>query len=399
MAWYYGTFSCGCEGRVNIIGPMKDREWKKEKAFNKMCYECYEKALKEKMERANEKAKEISKEWELPNLEGSEKQIAWANTLRIELYEKTKEIFKKYIDGSISDSYYVSTLERYLIDKGIYLDSKEEKTEVFNDLIDTIDYVLENKTESKFYINNRFRFENAIIDVYIDKKNERIKQIENEKYEDVIKESTIIPTNNNYNGVVEIKYNDSEISLIYEKNEDFRLLVKKLGYRWENGAWRRKLKETTGSYKDRVAEIGSNLLNKGFSVFILDEDIRNMAINADYEIECKRWIYLKANKKLALNWTDKSDLYSLARKIKGSKWDNPYVIVDISHFDEIEEFARLYDFKFTQEAREYIEKYKEELLKIPKIKVEKQKEDINKDGLKEILESDRSILTDLMEDD
>ena len=25
MAWYEGTFACGHEGRVNIIGPQKDR--------------------------------------------------------------------------------------------------------------------------------------------------------------------------------------------------------------------------------------------------------------------------------------------------------------------------------------------------------------------------------------
>ena len=28
MAWYNGTFSCGHEGKVNIIGKAKDREWK-----------------------------------------------------------------------------------------------------------------------------------------------------------------------------------------------------------------------------------------------------------------------------------------------------------------------------------------------------------------------------------
>lgn len=43
MAWYYGTFACGHEGRVNIIGPHKDREWKKERAFSNYCYECRQK--------------------------------------------------------------------------------------------------------------------------------------------------------------------------------------------------------------------------------------------------------------------------------------------------------------------------------------------------------------------
>ena len=41
MAWYYGTYSCGHEGRVNIIGPTKDRQWKADRHFGHMCPECY----------------------------------------------------------------------------------------------------------------------------------------------------------------------------------------------------------------------------------------------------------------------------------------------------------------------------------------------------------------------
>lgn len=37
MAWYEGTFACGHEGRVNIIGPQKDRGYKKERAFSRLC--------------------------------------------------------------------------------------------------------------------------------------------------------------------------------------------------------------------------------------------------------------------------------------------------------------------------------------------------------------------------
>ena len=28
MAWYYGTYSCGHEGRVNVVGKMSERQWK-----------------------------------------------------------------------------------------------------------------------------------------------------------------------------------------------------------------------------------------------------------------------------------------------------------------------------------------------------------------------------------
>ena len=32
---YSGTFSCGHEGKVNIIGKAKDREWKIERKFSR----------------------------------------------------------------------------------------------------------------------------------------------------------------------------------------------------------------------------------------------------------------------------------------------------------------------------------------------------------------------------
>ena len=54
MAWYNGTFSCGHEGRVNVIGKIKDRQWKIDRAFNDMCPECYQKWLQEEYERKNQ---------------------------------------------------------------------------------------------------------------------------------------------------------------------------------------------------------------------------------------------------------------------------------------------------------------------------------------------------------
>ena len=43
MAWYNGTFSCGHEGRVNIIGKMSERQWKIDKYFSGVCEECKKK--------------------------------------------------------------------------------------------------------------------------------------------------------------------------------------------------------------------------------------------------------------------------------------------------------------------------------------------------------------------
>ena len=49
MAWYEGTFACGHDGRVNIIGPQKDRGYKKERAFSRLCPDCWQKERDEKI--------------------------------------------------------------------------------------------------------------------------------------------------------------------------------------------------------------------------------------------------------------------------------------------------------------------------------------------------------------
>lgn len=80
MAWYYGTYACGHEGRVNVIGPTKDREWKVNHHFEKLCPECYEKWQQEERERKSIEAQKETETLELPELEGTEKQVSWARS-------------------------------------------------------------------------------------------------------------------------------------------------------------------------------------------------------------------------------------------------------------------------------------------------------------------------------
>lgn len=78
---YYGTYACGHEGAVDIYGPSKDREWKKENAFSRLCPECREKARQQERDIANKKAAEAAAEMGLPKLTGTEKQVAWVTPL------------------------------------------------------------------------------------------------------------------------------------------------------------------------------------------------------------------------------------------------------------------------------------------------------------------------------
>lgn len=310
--WYYGVYACGHEGRVNVVGKMSERQGKADRLFaNNVCEECRQKEF----EREKEEAARKVKEFDFPALRGTEKQIEWANMIRMSFYE-------------------------YFQKKNI-----------------PVDDVITKERNARFWIDNRGELSKTrFLEDY------RKKETKNEINQQLVDIDTVRPSEIKHDGVVEIVNKGNRICLYYERNDDFIELVKSYKYRWD-GVWYRELSETTGTYADRAAEIGSVLLRNGFCICIHDEGVKNKAINGEYEKEQTRWIYSKINSPLLLiEWIGRNDdLYEKARKIKGSKWDSPGVAVDVSHWRLIEEFAFENGFKFTKAAQEKIELYKKQL--------------------------------------
>jgi hypothetical protein len=382
MAWYYGTFACGHEGRTNIIGPIKDREWKAERAFAKICSDCYKKLSEELREQENKEAAERAKEMNLPELAGTEKQVAWANTIRQKLIEAFDDTIERMND---EDSYKARLIKRRI---GVSID----------EVIKIREFIIHNRSQAKYYIDNRYN----TIEEYIEAELQKISAVIDEEdrlVEEAKAESTVYPENRITDAVVEIIVQTDKISIVFEKNEEFRSIVKSLGYKWDD-RWVKKITETTGTVEERAAELGNKLLNAGFPICIFDENIRERAVNGTYKPECKRWIYhRKDTNYLAINWTDRSDIYEKVRSLPGSKWDNPSVLVRVEHFEEIEDFASLYGFRFTKAAQNLIEQQKERLEKAVVVKPTKSKEHDRKDGLSDILQSSDDVLPDLIEED
>lgn len=90
---YYVTFSCGHEGEVNLYGKAAERDrriaWYEEEGI---CPDCYRKMKEEERRKADEGlaayADKIEAEWNLPELEGTEKQVAWARKIRARYFKK-----------------------------------------------------------------------------------------------------------------------------------------------------------------------------------------------------------------------------------------------------------------------------------------------------------------------
>lgn len=87
------TMSCGHDEEHNICGPYKSRAGKAEwLAANRVCADCYRKRQAEergaelaRRESARAEAAKSAEAEGLPELTGSDKQVAWALTIRAEL--------------------------------------------------------------------------------------------------------------------------------------------------------------------------------------------------------------------------------------------------------------------------------------------------------------------------
>ncbi|MCG8514580.1 MAG: hypothetical protein MI740_10590 [Halanaerobiales bacterium] len=375
MSWYYGTYSCGHEGRTQVYGPTKKRQWIADRRFEGLCPDCYKIKLEEDRTRANEEAARRAKEAGLPELTGTEKPIAWANTLRQEMMEKAEKEIEHHVN-------------RYSADE----------LKLYN----ALEYMLKTKKKASWYIEHRQKNIIDILEVLAKKIPTEKDTIEKE----LKTEAIVFPENKKHEKIAEIKLEEEVVAVYYPRNDDFYNIVKNdLGYRWKGSRWEKAINYKTGTIEDRAAELGNKLLNAGFPIMIMDEVARKKAIEAVYEPEHDLWIGAKVSGKykgqFTITWAGYDDtMYQRARSLPGSRWSGFDVVIKAEYYKEIEEFAQLYNFKFSPGAVKLLNETKEKDRYIQEnaVKVDpaESKEKLeHKDGLQEILESKEGILDDL----
>lgn len=369
---YNITYSCGHDGVVDLIGPGKDREnklaWYESKG---LCPECYKvQAEKDKADEAirrqeeNEAAAANAVAMGLPNLIGTEKQITWATTIR-----------------------------QSFLDKALMANPNEKGRQLINHIISSIlnaSEWIDTRDES---MENRLR---RYFHVFM----EPASTIVDEK--ELAAESTLQPEKSRHSGVVVITIKPDQIRVSYTKDEDFRLIVRSLGFEWDPDSrhWFRKITVRTGSAANRAAELGNKLLVNGFSVQITDPEVRDMSVSGNFEPECKRWITLftggdyKGN--LAINWEKgNEEVYTKARSIKGSRWTGSAIAVPVSQYPAILDFAEMMGFKISPMAEEAIQTYRNSVKIVTPVKPVDPEQ---VDKLAEILKSNPDVLDDLKDD-
>lgn len=158
MAWCKGTYSCGHQGEENITGPTRNREWIAERRFSGLCPECAEKERLKKIGKENKKAAELSEAYELPELTGSEKQVSWANTLRLKRLEEFEEVDKIIAEGQ--EWVGESSLIHYFTKEEIEALSAQEDAETAYQRLRAVmaeiyEYLISQKTKAAWWIDTR----------------------------------------------------------------------------------------------------------------------------------------------------------------------------------------------------------------------------------------------------
>ena len=343
MAKYEITFSCGHTETIQLVGKISERERKIEYFKNHgLCSECLEAERKRQFEEQNRKAAEEAKELGLPELTGTEKQVAWANTLRKQWIEKVESEIRTWIT-----------------------DDESRDEEVRKALKRVVEEHLINTVDARWWIDNR----NASIHRFLEEAEKKYletpqMQVPKEIGEQAIEEMTIRPSDPTTNLVAEIRIQDNLVIAEYpERNEEFRLLLRGLKFTWQNGRWERKTGIKSGSPLDRATELGVKLLAKGFPVRVYDATLQAKILASDYETECTRWITKNNDTgNFNIQWDrNEDDFYNETKKLPGAKWKSGSgMLVPKEAFREILDFADRYQFRLSPGAQELLEEARAE---------------------------------------
>ena len=87
MAHYDVDYSCGHTQEIELFGKTSARYEKIEWMERGLCPDCYRAKKQEEREQENERAAKLSKLLGFTQLEGSVKQVAWANSIRQKTFE------------------------------------------------------------------------------------------------------------------------------------------------------------------------------------------------------------------------------------------------------------------------------------------------------------------------
>lgn len=388
MAWYFGTYRCGHEGRVELYGKSDDRERRKNNIFGGLCPECTTEFW------ASENIR-LSEEEGCARLRGSKKQIAWAVQIRQSAMQYASVLLRENPENA-EHEIRKAIYERYL------------------------DYLRYRQMEAKWFIDSRYRLSDRLFIAETLQKMDEQEEARNRLKEVAAKsapespaesrpttettEMMIKPVEIKHTGEVRLTIERKKIVATYPKDDDFIKLMRDNKLHWDSEvyAWVWDIDITMGDPKDRVADLANVLLAAGFIVLIPDQEARKRAISGNYQPRHSRWVSACGDDKFGLHFErEDDDAYKAVKKLtRWQKWNQAAHCYDVpgSQFEGVQELCNIYDFWPTKKAKERLAEQRAKLDAVIAVQPQVKVEALPEDGLKAILESSREVLPDLRDD-
>jgi hypothetical protein len=324
----------------------------------------------------NTKAAEENQGAGLPALVGSEKQVAWAETIRakriakMELYVQINETKNRDALATVINFHnaVVETMRKSDINKQDRLVASESTL-----LRETMD-LIKMQSKASWWIDNQNDYEAGIefakslifkmqqnaepdADETEDERAMRIEALAELTAfpEDPISKSPVIISINHASKKVIVRIDEScETAKRTMINSPFSTTITGGAYgpRSDYSTWELICNtEQYGEMRDRAAEICAQMLEAKIPVRVPDLDVRDLALSKTYNAYDKRWIAELQGGFVYIPHFRDDVLYLAIRRIKGSKWTSKGCMVPLSKYDDIEGFAQIYKYQITTQVR------------------------------------------------
>lgn len=360
MAKYEIMHICGHTSIVNLFGQRNQRVWQMESLRKEKCPDC----KKIELEEINKKAAEENAKLGLPQLEGTEKQIFWAESIRKKMLGDLHEKIEKIIENpdailTIFNDEIIKNKAKNLIEKSLI---KDVLNEVYT-------HTTHSWKKASIWIDNRYNnielekdFVKILKKYILDETPDSYKDDDWKLQEEVIQEATIYPNNDKKVLPVKVVIKDDKITI--DSNDNFIQYkkLKDIGYtiisyqKAELTCY-----EQYGNIIDRAAEAIAVILEMGVPVRCFNQEAREKAIKGNYEPYDPRWIYEMVDNMVVIPHLNSNEIYKKIRAIHGSKWDRQrrVCLVPIEMYESILGFAQIQNYKISRAIKEKIQKLQE----------------------------------------
>lgn len=160
--------------------------------------------------------------------------------------------------------------------------------------------------------------------------------------------------------VIEISRHDDSVVLDFPSLDAAEEIARQLRFRWDERRWCRPMTELTGDPLDRMAETAQRFLRAGFLVRVYDEEARRRAETGEFHHERRRWVTMcrpmPGKESLRISWSLRDDFFEAARRIPGAWYERSpgmrviVFFVPVKAVAEVAAFAEEYGFSLTAEV-------------------------------------------------